>query len=152
MNWEVSIVITSVRRRGCNHMKWSQLGNKWDVKQFLEAYHNHNLQSLHVYFYKLYILEIAHSTCCVRIKENYIHPVDSVQELFFVENGCWCNLMKPRIVVLLLPYELFIPTEGAGPLPWSPPCFYSGPDQTHQILAIERAFHAFVSLEGYSSV
>ena len=38
------------------------------------------------------------------------------------------NPMKIRVFVYS--NEPFISTQGAGPFPWSPPCFYGSPEQT----------------------
>ncbi len=51
------------------------------------------------------------------------------------------NHLKFRIVVFLLSKnEPFLSTEGAGPLSYNAPCFYSSPEQTNQTTALEMGF------------
>lgn len=55
-----------------------------------------------------------------------------------MEHFCCDNSLKLRIAVCLLcKNEPFISTHEAGPHLQSPPCFYSRPDWTNQILAPE---------------
>ena len=61
------------------------------------------------------------------------------------------NHPTPRIIVFSLPYNnLCISLCGAGP-PFRPPCFYSGPEQTNQTMALKMAF-PFLSLPEAANV